>query len=170
MTENIPYSLALRIVRICSLTEDREERFLELRDLLLSTDYKPKLISSAIDRARNVPRHEALKRVVKEKTSNRLVFVINYDPRLPSIPAIVKRHCTTMIQDPRLAEVFPLPPLVAYKRPPNIRDKLIRAKVPPMPSSRPRREVKGMRKCLKCATCPFVREGKSTTGFFIFTS
>ena len=66
----------------------------------------------------------------QEKTATRPVFVIYFDPRLPSIPVIVKRHWRTMIQDPRLAEIFPLPPLVAYKRPPNIKDKLIRAKVP----------------------------------------
>ena len=65
-----------------------------------------------------------------------------------------------MNQDPRMAEIFPLPPLVAYKRPPNIREKLIRAKIPTTPPSRPKREVKGMRKCLNCAACPFIKEGQ----------
>ena len=126
MTQNIPYSLALRIVRICSFKEDREKRFLELKDLLLSRDYKPSIIDSAIEKARNVPRREALKKVTKEKQSDRPVFVIHYDPRLPSIPAIIQKHWRSMIQDPRLKEVFPKPPLVAYKRPKNIRDKIIR--------------------------------------------
>ena len=36
---------------------------------MLSRDYKPKLIDSAINKARDVPRREALKRVVKDKTS-----------------------------------------------------------------------------------------------------
>ena len=43
----------------------------------------------------------------------------------------------SMIQDPRLKEVFPKPPLVAYKRPKNIRDTSIRSKVPPLLNSRP---------------------------------
>ena len=93
-------------------------------------DYKPKIIDSAIEKARNVPRIEALKKVPKEKTSSRPVFVMQFDPRLPSIPAIIKRHWRTMTQDPRLKEVFPAPPLVAYKRPQNIKEKLIRSKVP----------------------------------------
>ena len=150
-TENIPYSLGHRIGRICSITEDREKRFLELIDLLLSRDYKPKLIDATINKARDVPRREALKRVVKDKSPVRPVFVINYDPR----------HWRTMVQDHRLAEIFPLPPLVAYKMPQNIKDKLIGAKVPPMPTSRPIRDVHGMKRCLKCAICPFVREGKT---------
>ena len=86
VTDNIPFSLALRIVRICTLQEDREKRFSELKDLLLSRDYKPKVIDSAIQKARNIPREEALKRVNKSKSSERPVFVIQYDPRLPSIP------------------------------------------------------------------------------------
>ena len=66
-----------------------------------------------------------------------------------------------MKQDPYLAEVFPLPPLVAYKRQPNIRDKIIRAKVPDDVNQRPKREVLGMKKCLNCPICPFVHPGHS---------
>ena len=116
VTENIPYSLAMRIVRICAIEEDREKRFKELKDLLLARDYKPKVIDSPIQKARNIPRPEALKRVNREKTTNRPVFVINFDPRLPSIPGIVKKHWRTMVQDPRLKDIFPVPPLVAYKK------------------------------------------------------
>ena len=39
VTNNIPFSLALRIVRICSLTEAKEKRFSELKEMLLSRDY-----------------------------------------------------------------------------------------------------------------------------------
>ena len=139
-TKNIPFSLALRIVRICSKPEDRNTRFKELRELLLSREYKPGLIDSAINRAKQIPRTEALKKVERAKTSKRPVFVVSYDPRLPSITKIVTRHWRTMHQDPYLADVFPLPPLVAYRRPPNIRDKLIRAKVPELLPGRPRKK------------------------------
>ena len=63
-----------------------------------------------------------------------------------------------MTKDPRMKEIFPL---VAYKRPTNIRDKLIRSKVPPLMSSRPRRVNPRMKKCLKCGVCPYIKEGKS---------
>ena len=143
---------------ICILN-DRGKHFPELRELLLSRDYRPGIINSAIEKARNVPRSEALKRVSKQKSSRRPVFVMNFDPRLPSIPDIVKKHWRSMTQDPRLKEIFPEPPLVAYKRPPNIRDKLIRSKVPP-PTKIQRRKVPGMKKCNKCSGCPFIQEGK----------
>ena len=110
VTDNIPFSLALRIVRICSLPTDRDKRFGELKELLLARGYKTNLINSAIDKAKNIPRIKALEKVIKSKTPKRPVFVITFDPRLPSIAGIVKRHWRTMTADPHLAETFPLPP------------------------------------------------------------
>ena len=66
-----------------------------------------------------------------------------------------------MVKDPHLAEAFPLPPLVAYRRPKNVRDKLIRSKVPPLPPARPKREIPGMTKCSRCPICPYIKVGKS---------
>ena len=48
-TDNIPYSLALRIQRICTDAEERDQRMSELRDMLLSRGYKRKLIDDNID-------------------------------------------------------------------------------------------------------------------------
>ena len=50
VTENIPYSLAMRIVRICSLPEARESRFQELKNLLSSRDYKTDNLASIATR------------------------------------------------------------------------------------------------------------------------
>ena len=62
--------------------------------------------------------------------------------------------------DPHLKEAFLLPPLVAYKRPQNVRDKLIRAKIPKT-EKRTKRNIVGMTKCGNCPICPFIKEGKT---------
>ena len=161
-TDNIPFSLALRIVRICSEPESRDLRLSELKEMLLARNYKTNIINNAISRALDIPRSEAIKRVVKNKKPNRPVFVITYDPRLPSVSKIVQKHYRTMVaSDPHLKEVFPEPPLIAYKHPPNLRNKLIRAKVPKV-QSRPRRILKGSKPCNKpCDACPFVETTKT---------
>ena len=95
---------------------------------------------------------------------SRPVFIIEYDPRLPSITSIARRHWRSMVaRDPKLEEVFPHPPLVAYRVAPNLRSKLVRAKVPPAPATRPRRTVPGMRRCGKaaCSACPYIQQGKT---------
>ena len=161
VTSNIPYSLALRITRICSEPDTRDLRHSELREMLLERDYKPKIIDSAIEKAKQIPRNEALKRVVKNKTTSRPVFVVPYHPGLPNIPNIVKKHHRVMILNPHMKSIFPEAPLVAYKRPMSLRDRLIKAKLPP-PQNRPKRVKAGMHKCNKpCSICPFVSTKKT---------
>ena len=65
------------------------------------------------------------------------------------------------VQNQYLSEVFKEPPLTAYRRQTNLRDMLIKSKVPPPPPIHPRREMKGMSKCgNSCTACTFVKEGK----------
>ena len=163
--ESIPYSLAMRIVRICSEPESRERRFEELKQMLLARDYRPAMIEAAIAKARAIPRHQALKKVVNTNTETRPVFVVSWDPRLPSIDTIQQKHWRAMTtMDPYLKEVFPEPPMTAYKRQKNIKDTCIRAKVPKQIPQRPKREMPGMTKCKKgCIICPFILEDKKIT-------
>ena len=45
--ENIPYSLALRITRICTEKNTREKRYCELKELLMNRDYNASLVDAA---------------------------------------------------------------------------------------------------------------------------
>ena len=113
----IPFSLCMRITRICSENQAKENRFKELKTMLLDRDYTPGIIDAAIARARAIPREEALKSSLRQDTNNRPVFVAMYDPRLPSIPHITSKHWRSMVsQDTHLEAVFPEPPLVAFRR------------------------------------------------------
>ena len=60
--------------------------------MLLARRYKQGIINSAINRAIEIPRHKALEKVVKEKSQDRPVFALMYDPRLPSVAKIVNKH------------------------------------------------------------------------------
>ena len=61
-------------MRICSLPKDRDKRLIELKMMLLERDYKPKLIEAAIEKAKSIPRMEALKKVEVEKQKRRPVL------------------------------------------------------------------------------------------------
>ena len=134
------------------------KRLAELKNMLLSRDYKTKLIDNAIARAGAIPRSKALERVEKSNNGKRRpVLSVEYHPSLPALSSILKRHWRVMSQDPYLKEVFPLPPIVAYIRPANLKDKPIRARIPP-DTSRPTRRLPGMKKCrFDCMTCPYVQ-------------
>ena len=54
-----------------------------------------------------------------------------------------------------MRKIFPAPPMVAYKQPPNIRSVLSRALLPK--NAHPKRKLTGMKKCNKpCNVCPYV--------------
>ena len=105
-------------------------------------------------------REQTLKRKKKPKQSKRPVFATPYDPRLPSIQSIQAKHHRSMVnQDQYLAEVFEQPPLTGFKRQPNIRNHLIRAKLPNTRKPYPQRTNRGMNKCgRECPACPFIKE------------
>ena len=63
---SIPYSLCIRIVRVCSKEGDRQKKFIYLKKQLQERDYSKKCIDSAIIKARAVPKN-ALKNVFKKK-------------------------------------------------------------------------------------------------------
>ena len=75
-------TVILRIVRICSRTEARDQRLVELKNLLLSKDYKAGIIDAAIAKAKAIPREEALKKVERTAGSSRPVFVIHFSVEL----------------------------------------------------------------------------------------
>ena len=154
-------------MRICSEKENLTKRLEELKELLISREYRKNSVEDAISRVLNLSRKESLKKVEK-RNNERPVFVLTYNPALPSVSHVLKKHWRVMMSDPYLKKVFPQPPMVAFRRTQNLRKKLIKAKVPPPPPKRKKRELMGMKKCNQpgCEACPFILPGKDVTSPF----
>jgi hypothetical protein len=157
----IPFSLSLRIVRICSKQENRNRRLNELKELLLARNYPESLIDRSIAKAIKIPRKIALLKVKQKIKQKRPIFALQYDPRLPALQPIIAKHWRSMkIKDKYLKECFPEPPLTAFRRQPNLRNLLIKSKVPAPIDRYPKRKLKGMTSCGKqCPACPYILEG-----------
>ena len=85
---------------------------------------------------------------------------IPYDPRFPAVSKILHKHWSVLTRDPRYKRMFPQPPMVSYSRCKNLKDFLVRAKVP-TPSTSSRRNRPGFNRCLRggtfcvmCSTSP----------------
>ena len=156
----------MRIVRICSEPDTRDRRLSELKQLLLDRKYSPGLIDSAIRKARAVPRCQAIQSVAKPKSNTRSIFPITFDTRLPNMQSIINKHWRAMVSmDSYLSDVFPDPPMIAYRRQRNIKDFLIKAKIHDSKGRIGGRMLQGMKKCNKpCLACPFISEGKIIKG------
>ena len=77
---SIPYSLGLRLRRICSDDTAFNKRCHELAEHLKKRGYKEKLIQRENNKARQVPRDQALKpSVPKNKCNHSIPFVVTHN-------------------------------------------------------------------------------------------
>ena len=82
-TKSIPYSVSTRIVRICSEIPERYAIFVELKEMLLERKCTPGIVDAAISKAKEIPRNQALRSILRQPTKNRPVFVVSFDPACP---------------------------------------------------------------------------------------
>jgi hypothetical protein len=156
--KNVPYSLALRLVRLCSEKETLDNWLVELENMLLTRKYNKNVVKNALNKAREVERDVALQKVIKKKNA-RVILAVKYHPKLPSVSKILVKHWRTMTRDTEAKDTFPKPPMVAYKQPPNLKSVLCRAKLPK--SKNTKRTLAGLKRCYKpCDSCPYVLSSK----------
>ena len=90
--KNIPYSLALRIRRICTQEETFDKRSRELSQHLQNRGYSNTNIEKAVSRAREQKRVELLEHKTRLVENTRTPFTVTYHPDLPSIHGILDKH------------------------------------------------------------------------------
>ena len=172
---NIAKSLTHRIVRICSVPGTREFRLQELKVMLLSRGYKAAMLNQVMEYGLSLDRDQALEKVERENTNQKRVrYTITYDPKLPSLPPILVKNWKVMVDtDRRLLEPFKAPPMSCLKRPPNLNDELIRARLfkHRLVGLVTRGGEVGFRRCpgtrRNCALCPFT--GAAASGKSVVT-
>ena len=127
----IPFSLALRLRRICSTNETFTLRTNELIDYLHKRGYNRYFLQREIQRVNNITRTEALTPLDTSTLdkSERVPFVITCNPALRSISSIIRKHFHILISSPRCYNVFKAAPIVAYRRSSNLGEFLVRAQL-----------------------------------------
>ena len=91
-------------------------------------------MDSQIQRASRLPRTEALSPHTHRQASRRIPLVVTCHPGLTNLSRVAKKHLPILCTFSRLRKAIPYPPIVAFRRPKNIKDLLVRAKLnPPAP-------------------------------------
>ena len=149
---NIPYSQALRLKRLCSEPEVFEDRIIELQSLFIDNGYPAKIVNEGINEARNISRVEALN--VKEKIdNNKVVFVLDHNPSNPPIKEwLLLAHPQLALSD-RMKEATPFPPIIGKRNPKNLKHLIMPSKLPKIRHNLD--QDKGIKKCTykKCVIC-----------------
>ena len=86
----------------------------------------------------------------KKKTTTRIPFVLTYHSELPSVRKIINDHWNILQTKSKLRKTYKERPLVAYRRPKNLRDLLVKAE---FQWEKGQDITLGSRPCGKCSWC-----------------
>ena len=150
---SIPYSQALRLRRICSEDQHLQKWTRELKRHLIKRGYREQQLDNEIHRALAISRENCLQSRPNQDRSARIPLVVTYHPILPNLQSITRRHLSTLHTSELLREAFSLPPLIAFRRPKNLRDFLVRATLTTNNQEPPGNRPCGATGCT-CKTCP----------------
>ncbi|XP_072026492.1 uncharacterized protein [Amphiura filiformis] len=127
----IAYSQALRLRRICTNDSDFSQHARDLKKNLTSRGHSALKVQQAINKVRSLPRSDVLKQKPRSQDTNtRVPLVVTFHPNLPSLRSITNDNHHILQTSDRLQRAVPDSPILAYRRPRNLRDLLVRAEVP----------------------------------------
>lgn len=92
----------------------------------MARGYAESMVDLQIQRASLLSREVALQPHPRERTLSRIPLVVTYFPGLNRLSKIVRKHLPILHVSEKLKQAVPNPPLVAYRRPYNLRDLLVR--------------------------------------------
>ena len=134
----IAYSQALRLRRICSNDSDFTKHARDLKHNLTTRGHSIKKVTEAINKGKALPRSDVLEQKTRSQDPNtRIPLVITFHPKLPPLRSITTDNHHILHTSDRLQRAVPDVPILAYRRPPNLRDMLVRAEVPPLTDTDP---------------------------------
>ena len=172
VTKSSVYSLAIRLRRICCTDELFELRANELKRKLCDRGYSVTVVEAGIDRARQVERREALKKVERVRDQGeggrQHRLIVEFDRRTsPALGQILKNNFEgASARDSRFSRLFGKPPRPCFRKGKNLKQILVRAKLPKMRGvntrSGIRENFRGVTRCSKgtgrkqCPSCAYI--------------
>ena len=131
--ESLPYSQFLRLRRICKNEQDYESNLHAKKLEFKNKGYPEKILAKAEQKAGSLDRKELLNKGPKqnEKTSMENTIVLTTTYRLGSqmVPKVVKNNWDILSRSCTTKNMFRKNVLTSYKRPKNLRDFMVKAKL-----------------------------------------
>ena len=130
--QSIPYSQALRILRICNTQEDQDRELENLRGYFLNRKYEKWRVDKAFKLAL-----KDYKQVKGTKKETGCTLIVPYNPNNPNYQQILNTVWNELGHEVNLVR-----PMVAYTRPKNLRDLLTKARLSTDTRPQPRLQPK----------------------------
>ena len=148
---SIPFSQALRLNRICSEQKFYDQRCNDLETWLLSRGYDEKLVRRKILEARRFKRIDLLNKKKVDKKDHKITLNLTYHPAFQSLRTIMHKLHVILSCNKEHQKVFKHIPLIGFRNAKNLKDFLVRAKVPPLTTPEGASETCAGRLCKMCS-------------------
>ena len=135
--DSIPYSQFLRIRRICSNMDDYDKHVICYSVYFLRKGYPIDLLEKAANRARDLNRLELLRPQTGPKTepdTDNIYLITTYHPHDSSLKDLIYHNWGILGKSQATEELYNRKLRCGYRRPKNLRDLLVRAKVKRLPA------------------------------------
>lgn len=127
---SLPKSQFLRIRRICSTLADYDMHASKFVQYFVKRNYNQEYVKQKSDEVRAMKREDILEYRTRnvEASAKRIPLVITHHHKFTGISKVLQ-NCFKRVtsQSKEFTKVFPQPPLVAYRRANNLKDRLVRA-------------------------------------------
>ena len=148
--KSIPYSQALRYLRICSDLETARRHCTELTNYLCKRGYSRRKVTNQVERAIADFTKPNPTTTVTSKPRN-VYFTADFHPGLPDIKGILQKFMPILHQSERMKNAVPQAPTISFRQPPSLGRTLCRAKLRTMNenTTEPSRPC-GKKRCKMC--------------------
>ena len=164
----IPFGVATRLKRNCSDETFLAERTAEYKGYLLNQGYPSNLVNDQFSKASAISRNDLLRTRGKE-VKKLFPFVITFNPNLPNVGNIIRKHLFILQSNPKLKELFPRGSVIpAFRQSKNLKELLAPSRFKTAEEGQTSHHNHGCFKCdrNKCDLCRnFFVESKSFPSF-----
>ena len=120
----IPFGVATRLKRNYSEEIFLAERTAECKGYLVNQGYPFKLVSDQFSKVSAIPRNDLLRTRGKE-TKKLFPFVTTFNPNLPDVGNIIRKHLFILQSNPKLKELLPRSSIIpSFRRSKNLKELL----------------------------------------------
>ena len=105
------------------------KRTTDLKEHLTRCGYDETTVQQQIERAKHLHQEDTLRPPTEKATNKRTPLVVSYHPNLPHLTALTKEKLPILHASNCLKQAIPKLPIVAYRRPKNLRDLLVSAEL-----------------------------------------
>lgn len=156
MLKSLPFSQLLRVKRIVHDPDLSEQRLRDMGYKFIKRGYPRELIDKHIKKVKTVDRKDLLRPKITKTPIPRLAFVSTFSDLSERVGSIIKKEWHILKENLSDIPEFKIPPIMAYRRPQNLKDKLVTTDIGAKLGDTQRyigSKRNGCFPCLQCSNC-----------------